>query len=188
MNSDEQLLTRLRTGEKQAVEELYQLTFRYCASHITNNSGTAADAREIFQEVLIVLFKKLQDPAFRIERSLKSYLYVITKNLWSNHLRQEKKTGLQLSLDQEDQVEKQGLDTQQDAKALEEKQEKEQLLTRLEQLLKQHSADCRKLLRLFFYERKKSPEVAVIMGYKESYVRKKKKNCIDHLRKQFGQF
>lgn len=183
MNSDTLLIEQLRQGETKAVHELYQLTFRYCASHITSHGGTVENAREIFQEVLVVLFNKLQDPKFNIERSLKSYLYVITKNLWSNYLKKETKTGLRLIIDEEEKPQL----VEEDPQALEKKKEQEQLLLRLEQLLSQHSEDCKKLLKLFFYEKKKYREVANIMGYQESYIRKKKKKCIDTLRQRFEQ-
>jgi len=178
---ERELIEQLRAGNEQAVRQIYRDAFTYCASFVTKNNGTSEDARDIFQNVLIVFYKKLEDLNFEIESNLKTYLYAITKNLWFTHLRKAKKTGLHLVMDEEDNP----LKFSDDGSELKAKQEEEEQLLELEEHLRNHSAKCQKLLRLFFYEKKNYREVAALMDYSESYVRKKKMKCIAALREKF---
>jgi len=179
--TEKELVQQLRAGNEQAVRQLYNDAFTYCASFVTKNNGTPEDARGLFQDVLIVLYKKLDNPDFAINSSLKTYLYAITKNLWFTHLRKTKKTGLHLVVDEEDTP----LEFSEDGSELKAKQEQEEQLLELEEHLRNHSEECQQLLRLFFYEKKNYREVAALMDYSESYVRKKKMKCIQTMREKF---
>lgn len=177
----QQFLERLKAGESKAIEELYKMAFNYCASYILKNKGTKEDAKGVFQEALIVLYRNLNKPDFEIKKSLKSYLYVITKNIWYAKLRRIKKEKTDLIIDEEES----GVEAVNDDEALETKKEQEKMILLLEDQIKQLKEECRKLLRLFFYEKKNSKEVAALMDYKESYIRKKKMKCIEALRNNF---
>ena len=175
-----ELLEALRKGNRLAVKEIYEMAFHYCASFILKNQGNMDDARDVFQEVLIVLFRNLHKEDFQINRNLKTYLYGTAKNIWLKKIERDRKRGLQLSIDRpESNFEL--ADNQYESK---EKAEKEQTLVLLEKALEEHSEECRQLLRLFFYEKKTYTEVARLMDYKESYIRNKKMKCIKVLRER----
>lgn len=174
------LLESLKQGDEQAVEEVYNTAFHYCASFILNNQGSMEDARGIFQECLIVLFRNLQKEEFELYANLKTYLYGIAKNLWLKQLKKDRKTGLQLVVD--DPHSGFSLDGQPDEG--ERQVQKEEQLQRLEKALIEHSEDCRRLLQMFFYGKKTYREVAQEMQYSENYVRKKKMKCIEALKEK----
>lgn len=177
INQQNQLLNRIRAGKRDAVKELYQMAFHYCASFVTQNSGNLEDAREIFQESLFVLLKNAQNPDFQIDFSLKGYLYVITKNLWLKQLRKKKEAvdlvvddpTFELNIIAEDEIE--------DRKLLE---ARHQLLY---DCMKKLREDCQKLLEMTFYQKLNDKEIAPLMDYSIGFVRQKRKRCIGHLRK-----
>ena len=52
------------------------------------NSGTEDDAKDIFQEALIVVFKNIREKAdFKLESGFQTYIYSIARLLWLKHLR-----------------------------------------------------------------------------------------------------
>jgi RNA polymerase sigma factor (sigma-70 family) len=88
--SDELLLSKLKTEENQGFELLYKFYFPSLAFFIKQNRGTHEDAEDIFQEAVVVLYQKINKPAFTLTSSLKTYLFAIAKNLWLKRLRQNK--------------------------------------------------------------------------------------------------
>ena len=53
------LLLRLKNGESTAIKEIYRLAFPACAQLVTSRYGTTNDARDTFQDALIVLHRKI---------------------------------------------------------------------------------------------------------------------------------
>ncbi len=92
--TDEELLTRLRTGDETAVKDLadvygskiYQLAFRYLRNK--------EDAEEVTQDVLFKVYRKVD--AFRGDSALSSWIYRITFNAAMSRLRTAKYQRAQL--------------------------------------------------------------------------------------------
>ncbi|MEO6489238.1 MAG: sigma-70 family RNA polymerase sigma factor [Ferruginibacter sp.] len=59
--------------------------------YILANSGTMDDAQDIFQDALVVLYKKVHSNNFQLTAPLKNYLLAIVKNCWLHELRQRSK-------------------------------------------------------------------------------------------------
>ena len=173
------LMARIKQGDNQAIAQLYEIAFKYCASHILRNNGTMDDAKDLFQEALFVFIKKLRkDKDFSIEHDIKAYLYKIIYNLWLKRLRTDKKSGLQLTMDDPD---SNMILIHEDE--IEEKKELEAKDQQLYDCLKQLKADCEQLLKLTFFEKKGDRDIAKIMDYSYEFVRQKRKRCIKSLRK-----
>lgn len=88
---DHRYLVALRENDSRLLEELY----RDCAPRITKwvirNNGTAADARDLFQEALISLHKCAHKPDFVLSCPISALLFTICRNQWINQLRRKKK-------------------------------------------------------------------------------------------------
>lgn len=173
------LLNKIRQGDNQAITQLYQIAFKYCASFVLRNNGTMDDAKDFFQEALFAFIKKLrQEEDFTIDHDIKAYLYTITRNLWLKRLRTDKKSGLQLSMDESDSPIVLIEDNQ-----IEEKKELEAKHQQLYDGLKDLKGDCQQLLKLTFFEKKGDRDIAQIMDYSYEFVRQKRKRCIKSLKK-----
>lgn len=88
--SDKILLEQLHAENEYAFRLLYKFYFSSIKSHILRNTGNVQDAEDIFQEAIVVLLQHIRKPNFRLDVSLKTYLFAIAKNLWLKHLRQKK--------------------------------------------------------------------------------------------------
>ena len=65
-------------------------------SLVVTNSGKKEEVRDLFQDVVIVLFNQIKEPDFSLRHNLKSFIYAIAKNLWLMKLRKDKQQPMQL--------------------------------------------------------------------------------------------
>lgn len=176
--SDETIINGLRKNESSSVKVLYKEFFPVIRSIVERNSGNHQDAEDVFQDGLIVLFKRVSCQSFTLHCSLKTYFYAICKNIWLQRL--ERKYRLLYQADFE-------VNEDRDAYTVDSNQLKEQQLEKL-RLYQQHfmtlPKDCQTLLTLFF--RKISlKEIAGILGLKdENYAKTRKYLCKNMLRRK----
>ncbi|HAL95356.1 MAG TPA: RNA polymerase subunit sigma-70 [Chitinophagaceae bacterium] len=85
---DNDLLKGLAEGDRKSIELIYKSHFNMIQTLVINNSGSSDDARDIFQEALVVLYEKVQMGSFELNCQLKTYLYSVCKRLWLKRLQQ----------------------------------------------------------------------------------------------------
>jgi RNA polymerase sigma factor (sigma-70 family) len=86
--NDRKTLAGLRNKDNRAYDILYKFYFPVVESFILKNNGNRDDARDIFQETILVLLNKVPTEEFELTSSLKTYLFSISSNLWLKRLRQ----------------------------------------------------------------------------------------------------
>ena len=65
------LLKGLAQNDRKAVETIYKQYYNMVQSLIINNNGSSDDARDIFQEAVIVLYEKAKSGTFELNCQLK---------------------------------------------------------------------------------------------------------------------
>ncbi len=170
-DADQELLEGLSRAESIAVTKVYDLVLPSVITWVTENNGSEADARDIFQEAMIALYLKLEKEDFELTCTLKSFLRVICRNLWLTRLRDMKNREATVPEGIEDKFEEYDLIeeiTQTDRNRL--------FLKHFNKL----SEKCRRLLRMFF---NKIPfaEIAMKLKTSEGYVKKNKFKCKQRL-------
>ena len=98
---DDQLLAGLANGSDEMLEELYRRYFPMVLHLILNNSGSEDDAKDIYQETLIVLYEKVTSDSLELHCQLKTYLYSVSRRLWLKQLSKRSRNGRSL-IDTED--------------------------------------------------------------------------------------
>ncbi|MEL7144744.1 MAG: sigma-70 family RNA polymerase sigma factor [Bacteroidota bacterium] len=83
------MLSSNRAESKKSVTHLYEKCFP-AVQRLVTMSGTAEQARDIFQEGLIVLYNNLLEDKFQGNSAITTYLISICKNLWLNELKKAK--------------------------------------------------------------------------------------------------
>jgi RNA polymerase sigma factor (sigma-70 family) len=96
MNSsldDFALLALLQSHDDNAINKgilaLYQQHYKAIAMMVTTNNGTAADAQDLFQEVLVDLLPKVRRSDFVLTSKLSNYIFIMARNVWFKKLRQQ---------------------------------------------------------------------------------------------------
>ena len=172
--SDEEILAGLRKRDNRILQYIYKNSYTPVKQLILNNAGSETDAEDIFQEALIVVFKKLRDaPDFELEASFSTYIYSIARLLWLKHLRHIKKIEIDpLNRDMEDRIEfEEPLPVD----------DKDLRMAIYQRTLLKIPEDCQKILQLTAQDLSSS-EIAEQLGFRsEGYVRKRRHFCKEYL-------
>ncbi len=86
--TDEELLTGLAAGSDDALTHLYRRFFPMVLHFVTSNSGSEDDAKDIYQDVLIVIYEKVRSGSLELHCQLKTYMYSVGRRLWLKQLAQ----------------------------------------------------------------------------------------------------
>ena len=170
--TDKGYINAILTGDKRGLKDIYTKYLPRISNYITKNSGSADDAKDVFQEALIVLFKKARQGDFQLSSAFYTYLFGVCKNIWGNRLQKASRSKV-TSISEE----KEFADTD-EMDAIMQVEERHQLFRAK---LRAMGADCQKLLKLFF---KKVPmkEIVEIMNFSSvSYAKKRKFQCKEKL-------
>jgi RNA polymerase sigma factor (sigma-70 family) len=169
--TDHMHLQAIRTGDSAGLREIFRLYLPRVAGLVTRNGGTYDDARDIFQDALVVLFEKSRSGQFELRSAFPTLLYGICRNLWGNRLQKKSRTEVTLT---DDFKLTDTVDLERDLLEAEENRIFWDGFRRL-------GADCQQLLRLFF-EQKKMEEIAAAMQFGSvSYAKKRKFQCKEYL-------
>ena len=172
--SDEEIIAGLRKRDNRVLQYIYKNTYNPVKQLILNNAGSENDAEDIFQEALIVIFKKLkEDQKFELTSAFTTYIYSISRLLWLKHLRNIKKIEIDpLNRDHEEKIEFEPPSPVQD---------KDLRMAIYQRTLLQIPADCQNILRLTAQDLT-SLEIARQLGFRsEGYVRKRRHFCKEYL-------
>jgi DNA-directed RNA polymerase specialized sigma24 family protein len=86
----QKIVNQLQNGEhEKAFEQLYHY-FPKIQKYIRLNSGSKDEALDIFQEALIILYKKVKLVSEKEDFKVDGFLINTCKLLWSNELRKKK--------------------------------------------------------------------------------------------------
>ena len=66
---------------------IYKNSYRPVRHLITTNSGNEEDARDIFQDSLVILYKKLKSYNLKLHCSISTFIYSIARLLWLKELK-----------------------------------------------------------------------------------------------------
>lgn len=160
-------------GDLTGLKAIYQEFLPRIAAMIRENKGTNADAQDILQESIMLIFEKSQSPDFQLNSSFYSFLYGIAKNLWRNHLK--KKSSQEVSLTEENTF---NYETGENPELDLINAERTALFWSAFQRL---GKDCQQLLQLSFQKVKMSEIVEKMRLSSVGYGKKKKYKCKEKL-------
>ena len=174
--SDEAIIEGLRLRSDYIIKYMYQEMFPMIRYLVVKNSGNDEDAEDVFQDGLIVVFKKIRDHELDLTCSFRTYIYSVCRNIWLQKLNKRKQYAREFSdvesfVDLPDKVDQ----------FQEEEMEKYRLY---QQHFLTLGEDCQKVL-LLFMKKQSLKEIAVEMGYKtEKYAKTRKYLCKEELKKR----
>ena len=86
--NEQVLIKGLAKNDRRAIETIYKNNFSMVQAFILNNNGNYDDARDIFQEAMIVLYENAKTESFVLTCQIKTYVYSICRRLWLKRLQQ----------------------------------------------------------------------------------------------------
>jgi len=179
--TDQELLDGIRMGSNWAYQLAYKKFYRMVEEYVKRNNGSSDDARDLFQEVLIILMRVIKKPGFSLNKGTKlsTYIYGIARNLWLDRLRKGKKNPTK-SIDTQDP----SISIISEEDGVIEKVEYEKKHVLMSKVFDQIGEDCKKLLQGYYYKKIQLKVLATEMGYTDDFIRQKKKRCMNAFRKK----
>jgi len=182
-NTEQQLLAALGAGDRSATHNIYQQYYHIINGWLIKNGGSSADAADLFQEAMVVLFGKAQDEDFRLTCSIGTYLFAVSKNLWYKKLQKQGREPVFLNDNIENEEDGSGIVYEDDINV---HHEREAHYEQLNSALDQIGEPCRSLLMAFYHQDKNMQEIAADFGYTNpDNAKNQKYKCLARLRKLF---
>ena len=80
--TDNALIKGIRNHESQVLEHVYDTYYPIIEGYIIHNQGSRDQAQDVFQEAMIVVYKKIRSGHLELTCKFGTYLYAICKNMW----------------------------------------------------------------------------------------------------------
>jgi RNA polymerase sigma factor (sigma-70 family) len=174
---DEELLERIRNEDEAALSYLYKLHYPMILHFVRNNNGTDEDARDIYQEAVIIFYEKVTDGSLDLYCKIKTYLYSVCRRLWLKKLAEKNRFAIIHPLDSETFV---ALEDETQAA------ENEKRFTVMSHALALLGEPCRGLIEDFYLNNLSMVEIAAKFGYTNpDNAKNQKYKCLQRLKKIF---
>ena len=168
--SDNEIIECLRNRKSYVVHYLSDRYMPMIRLMVYQKGGTSEDARDIFQDGLIIMLEKLDNKQFALTCKFKTFLYCVCENLWKSVLDKRQAAANYLTRRSEPESEK-------DFSDLIDYQMYEEIFRDVFETLDPIS---KKILTLYWQEIPPQ-EIADKLGYTYGYVRKKKSEAQSEL-------
>jgi RNA polymerase sigma factor (sigma-70 family) len=175
--NEQALLNGLAKNDAKAIEVIYKSNFNMVQTFILNNNGTYDDARDIFQEAMIVLYENAKTTSFVLTCQIKTYIYSICRRLWLKRLQHlSRYTSFVDSLEETVPVEED----------LEYQEKRNADFAIMERALGSLGEPCKSLLEAYYLQKKDMTDIANSFGYTNADNAKNQKyKCLIRLKKLF---
>ena len=180
MNTLEQensLIKGLASNNKQAIESIYKDNYTVIQGFILNNNGTVDEARDIFQEAMIVLYEKALTGQFELTCQLRTYIFSVCRRLWLKRLQQMNRfsnntDNIAETISVEEEIE------------AHEKHNSD--INLMENAMSKLGEPCKSLLDAYYTQKKNMQDIAIEFGYTNADNAKTQKyKCLMRLKKIF---
>nr|WP_242692202.1 sigma-70 family RNA polymerase sigma factor [Aridibaculum aurantiacum] len=167
----------LAQNDPKAIETIYKNNFNMVQTFVLNNNGSYDDARDIFQEAMIVLYENVKMESFVLTCQIKTYVYSICRRLWLKRLQHINRfSGKVESLEETVPVEED----------IEIQEKRNADFAIMERALGSLGEPCKSLLEAYYLQKKGMTEIAETFGYTNADNAKNQKyKCLVRLKKLF---
>ncbi|KAA8484159.1 RNA polymerase sigma factor (sigma-70 family) [Arcticibacter tournemirensis] len=175
--TDSEVILGILNGSKDVLERLYKAYFPMILQLVVMNNGTEDEAKDVFQESVIVLYDKVQSGNFELSSKLKTFIYSVCRRLWLKRLTYKSRNSGSIQDYEET------LPVEED---IEQHEEKDRLFKQMETALVHLGEPCRTIIEDYYINNKSMQEICVKFGYTNADNAKNQKyKCLQRLKKIF---
>ncbi len=177
--TDDEFVAAIRRGDDRALAQLYRLHLPMISHYVLQNSGTEDEAKDVYQEGVMVFYEKVRDNSLELSCQIKTYLYAVCRRLWLKRLTEKTRFGGRLD-DHEPYLET-GAEAD-----LEEAEERDRRFATMNEAMERLGEPCRSLLEGFYLLDKSMQQLTADFGYTNADNAKNQKyKCLVRLKKLF---
>ncbi len=155
---DSEVLAKISKGDESALDFLYKKYYRMMTKLVITNSGTEDEARDIYQDALIVFWEKAKSGNLVMTSKISTFIYSICLNLWRKELERKSR----LSNEEKDDVEYQDIESEERDKIIRD-------------CINELGDTCRRILMYYYFDGMSMSEIAEKLGYANTDTAKTKK-------------
>jgi len=159
-------LQGIANNDTAVITEIYESFSPMVVNYVLENSGNIEDAKDVMQDAMIVIYKKMEQEDFELTASFRTYLFSVCRFIWLRKIKKNKKEVVTSSFK----------DTLITNKEWEDELIESRKALLMKRKLSELSKECRELLRLSFGG-VKGKEIASKMNYSVEFVKRKKFRC-----------
>ena len=156
--SETEIFERIKGGDEKALELIYKKYYRMMTKLVITNSGTEDEARDVYQDALVVFWQKARSGNLVMTSKMSTYIYSICQNLWRKELERKKR----LSNEEKDTSVSMDMDSP----------EREKIIAKC---MDQLGETCRKVLMYYYFDEMSMQEIADKLGFANTDTAKTKK-------------
>ncbi len=156
---DSEVIDLIKKGDERALDYLYKKNYKMMANLIVKNNGTEEEAKDVYQDALIVFWQKTTSGELVMTSKISTYLYSICQNLWRKELDRKSR----YSYEETDRGESVDL------------VEKDERVKIVHQCLALLGDSCRKILSYYYFDELSMNDIADKMGFANADTAKTKK-------------
>lgn len=177
---DQMIISGLLSGDRQALDKLYEDHYPVILQMVTKNSGSNVEAEDLFQEAMLVLYDNVTQGDFQLTCRLNTYIYAVCRRLWLKQLKEKSRFPSENYLNSQD-LEGTELDIQRhwDEEARFEQMKKSLVLL---------GEPCSSIIKDFYISGLSMQEISTKFGYTNADNAKNQKyKCLQRLKKMYFQ-
>ena len=89
--TDREVILGILNNSEDTLNKLYKAYFAMILQFILNNNGDEDDAKDVYQEAIIILYNKIKEGNFELSSKLKTFIYSVCRRIWLKKLSQNSK-------------------------------------------------------------------------------------------------
>jgi RNA polymerase sigma factor (sigma-70 family) len=177
--TDREVVLGILNNSEDVLNKLYKAYFAMVLQFILNNNGDEDDAKDVYQETIIILYNKIKQGDFELSSKLKTYIYSVSRRIWLKKISQNsRKTGR--ITDYED-----VLMVEED---VEQHEEKDLQFVKMQSALDKLGEPCKTIIQDFYLQSLSMQDICEKFGYTNTDNAKTQKyKCLQRLKKLFFQ-
>lgn len=178
LEEDQDLIDAIAQGLPEALTAVYEDHFPLILNYILRNSGSEEDAKDTFQEGVIVLYDKIVEGDFILTSRLQTYLYSVCRFIWLKKLSNRDRREVSLNEELGD-----NLIYNDD---IEESEKKEIQFLLMDEALSLLGEPCKTIIKDFYIRDLSMQDISEKFGYTNANNAKNQKyKCLQRLKKLY---
>ncbi len=170
--TDSEIIAGIKNQDNEVISWVYEYFYKSVSQFVLSNDGNIDEAKDVYQETIIAVYRNVRDNDFTLKSTFKSYIYVIAKYIWyrkspfGKHKKEELSKVTDILADEDHNIE-QIDDTLR--------------MSIFMKAFKRLAEDCKKILQMFM-EKISLRQIAKKMGFRsEDYAKRRKYLCKETL-------
>ncbi|PRY89866.1 RNA polymerase sigma factor [Mongoliibacter ruber] len=173
--SQEEIIKGIKSNNSEIIRQFYQSEFKKIEQFILTNNGDREDAKDIYQEAFVVVWKNVRSDKFKPDNrtAINGYIYQIAKNKWLDRLRSSKSKVNMVNLENYEDLP--------DEDFLSKEDDHDWVVKEFQNL----GDSCKEVLKRYYYLKQSMEEIATYFNWTTATARNNKYRCIQALKEKW---